>query len=88
MLEAAAANGRAIAAAAPTTPPRAAAASSPAGYGALMAESFGAFKPRVRFYWDATTFYEESDNVPDPVRMPNLMVGITSWQQQIPLPTS
>jgi len=88
MLEAAAANARATTAAAPATPPRAAAATAPAGYGALMAASFGAFKPRVRFYWDATTFYEESDNVPDPVRMPNLMVGITSWQQQIPLPTS
>ena len=63
-------------------------AAAPAGNGALMAASFGAFKPRVRFYWDATTFYEESDNVPDNTRMPNLMVGITSWQQQIPLPAS
>ena len=53
-----------------------------------MAASFGAFRPRVRSYWDATTFYVESDNVPDNTRMPNLMVGITSWQQQIPLPTS
>lgn len=60
----------------------------PPGNGALMAASFGAFKPGVRFYWDATTFYEESDNVPDNTRMPNLMVGITSWQQQIPLPVS
>jgi hypothetical protein len=60
----------------------------PAGHDPLMAASFGAFKPRVRSFWDSTTFYVESDNVPDPVRMPTLMVGITSWQQQIPLPTS
>jgi len=64
-------------------------AASPApGYGAAMAASFGAFKPRVRAYFDATTFYVESDNVPNPAIMPTLMVGITSWQQQIPVPTS
>ena len=63
-------------------------AAAPAGYGSAMAASFGAFRPRVRSYWDATTFYVESDNVPDNTRMPNLMVGITSWQQQIPLPAS
>jgi hypothetical protein len=64
------------------------AAAPPAGYGATMAASFGAFKPRVRSYYDATTFYVESDNVPNPALMPTLMVGITSWQQQIPVPTS
>lgn len=64
------------------------AAAPPAGYGTTMAASFGAFRPRVRSYWDATTFYIESDNVPHPAIMPNLMVGITSWQQQIPVPTS
>ena len=53
-----------------------------------MAASFGAFRPRVRFYWDATTFHIEGDNVPDRARMPDLMVGISSWQQQIPLPAS
>ena len=60
----------------------------PAGNGALMAASFGAFKPRVRFFWDSTIFYEESDNMPDNAQMPNLMVGITSWQQQVPLPAA
>jgi len=60
----------------------------PAGYGAAMASSFGVFQPRVRSYYDATTFYVESDNVPNPALMPNLMVGITSWQQQIPVPAS
>ncbi len=68
--------------------PATAAATAPAGYGATMAASFGAFKPRVRSYYDATTFYVESDNVPNPALMPTPMVGITSWQQQIPLPAS
>ena len=58
----------------------------PAGNGLLMAASFGAFRPKVRFAWDGTTFFEESDNTPD--NMPNKMVGITSWQQQIPVPAS
>lgn len=58
----------------------------PAGNGSLMAAAFGAFKPKVRYYWDGTTFYEESDNMPD--NMPNRMVGITSWQQQVPLPAA
>ncbi len=61
---------------------------APTGNGALMAASFAPFKPRVRYYWDGTTFYEESDNMPDNAMMPNLMVGITSWQQQIPVPAS
>ncbi len=59
---------------------------APAGNGALMAASFAPFKPLVRFYWDATYFYEESDSMPSPTLMPNLMVGIISWQQQIPAP--
>ena len=63
-------------------------AATPAGNGALMAASFAPFKPRVRYYWDGTTFYEESDNAPDPAMMPTPMVGITSWQQQIPVPTA
>jgi arylsulfatase A-like enzyme len=61
-------------------------ASAPSGNGALMAASFAPFKPKVRYYWDATTFYEESDNMPD--NMPNRMVGITSWQQQVPIPAA
>lgn len=65
-----------------------AAANAPAGFGTLMAASFAPFKPLVRTYWDSTHFYIEADNMPDRSQMPNLMVGITSWQQQIPLPTS
>jgi Protein of unknown function (DUF1566)/Abnormal spindle-like microcephaly-assoc'd, ASPM-SPD-2-Hydin/YHYH protein len=55
---------------------------------ALMASSFAPFKPKVRYYSDSTYFYEESDGMPDRTLMPNLMVGITSWQQQIPLPAA
>ena len=58
---------------------------APVGNGTLLASSFSPFKPKVRYYWDSTYFYEESDGFPDRVLMPNLMVGITSWQQQIPL---
>lgn len=58
------------------------------GNAALMVSSFSPFKPKVRYAWDASYFYEESDSMPDPAIMPNLMVGITSWQQQVPLPAS
>ncbi len=71
----------------PAAPPGSAGAPPP-GYGAAMAASFGAFRPKVRTYWDQTTFHVESDSMPDPVRQPNLMVGITSWQQQVPVPVS
>ena len=70
------------------TEPSAATFVAPAGNGTLMASSFAPFKPKVRYFWDGTYFYEESDGIPDRTRMPNLMVGITSWQQQVPLPTS
>ncbi len=62
------------------------ATSSQPGNAALMAASFAPFKPKVRYSWDESFFYEESDNLPN--GMPNKMVGITSWQQQIPLPAS
>ena len=61
---------------------------APAGNGALMSSSFTPFRPKVRFYWDSTYFYEESDSMPDRTLTPNLMVGITSWQQHFPLFTS
>lgn len=63
-------------------------ATPPRGNGALMAASFAHFKPKVRFYWDDAWFYVESDGMPDRDLMPDLMVGIRSWQQQIPLPVS
>lgn len=58
----------------------------PAGNGALMQASFAPFMPKVRFNWDGTTFFIESDNMPN--GMPNRMVGITTWQQQVPIPTA
>ena len=64
------------------------ACSPPPGSGALMVQSFTPFKPDIRFYWDATKFYVESDSMPNPTQMPNIMTGITSWQQQIPVPTA
>ena len=63
---------------------------SPAGSGTLMYASCQPFKPFVRYYSDSTTFYMQSDNGMSAFStlMPNRMVGITSWQQQIPIPTS
>lgn len=49
----------------------------------LFFEAFSRFKPAVRFHWDAETFHVESDGLPSH----GMMVGITAWQQQIPLPT-
>jgi hypothetical protein len=53
-----------------------------------MTSCFAPFKPYVRYYWDSSYFYSESDNTPNPALMPNLMVGITAWQQQIPIPAA
>lgn len=61
-------------------------AAQPAGNGSAMVASFAPFKPGVRFFWDASSFYVESDSMPDAALMPNIMVGITAWQQQIPIP--
>lgn len=58
----------------------------PAGNGLLMAASFAPFKPKVRYNWDGTTFFLESDNTPE--GMPNKMFGITTWQQQVPIPAA
>lgn len=41
----------------------------PARNGLLMADSFAPFKPKVRYNWDGTTFFLESDNTPE--GMPN-----------------
>ncbi len=53
-----------------------------------MISSFNLFKPNVSYYWDNASFYLESDGRPNSSIMPTLMVGITSWQQQIPFVTS
>ena len=53
---------------------------------ALMFSSFEPFKPGVRVYNDANYFYVEGDSFPDATLMPTPMVGITAWQQQLPIP--
>lgn len=49
-----------------------------------MAKAFEAFvKPKaIKTRWDDRFFYVESNGIPDH----RLMVGITAWQQQVPLP--
>lgn len=56
----------------------AAAATNPA----FLDSAFTPFKPSVHTRWDNNYFYVESNGIPDH----NMMVGITSWQQQVPLP--
>jgi phosphatidylethanolamine-binding protein (PEBP) family uncharacterized protein len=60
-------------------------ANIPAGssaYLGLLQSSFGAFFPKVKTRSDARFFYVESDSIPDH----QMMVGITAWQQQVPIP--
>ncbi|MBM3967843.1 MAG: YHYH protein, partial [Planctomycetes bacterium] len=52
-------------------------------------EMLNAFEPfvkrnEIKIRWDDRFFYVESDGIPDHA----MMVGITSWQQQVPLPQS
>jgi hypothetical protein len=44
--------------------------------------AFTPFKPKVYTHWDNTYFYVESKGIPDH----QMMTGITSWQQQVPIP--
>ena len=46
------------------------------------AAAFQAFAPKVHVRADANFLYVESDGMP----AHNMMVGITAWQQQVPLP--
>ncbi|MFN8672310.1 MAG: YHYH protein [Candidatus Sericytochromatia bacterium] len=48
----------------------------------LLASSFEPFKDSVKTRQDNKYFYVESNGIPNH----QLMVGITSWQQQVPLP--
>jgi len=45
--------------------------------------AFVAFKPNVATWWNSTYFYVESTGIPTTHSM---MTGISSWQQQVPLP--
>jgi len=47
-----------------------------------QAAAFALFAPRVRVRWDARFLFVESNGLP----AHNMMVGITAWQQQVPLP--
>lgn len=46
------------------------------------AQAFAPFQGRVGISWDDIFLYMESNGLPDH----NMMVGITAWQQQVPLP--
>ena len=43
--------------------------------------AFTAFKPAIATNWDDTYFYIASNGIPNH----NMMIGITSWQQQVPI---
>ena len=45
--------------------------------------AFVPFKPNVVTSWDANYFYVESFGIPT---THNMMIGITNWQQQVPIP--
>ena len=45
--------------------------------------AFVPFKPNVVTSWDANYFYVESYGIPT---THNMMIGITNWQQQVPIP--
>lgn len=47
-----------------------------------QAAPFAAFAPRVNVRWDERFLFVESNGIP----AHNMMVGITAWQQQVPLP--
>lgn len=46
------------------------------------ARDFAPFQERLGLSWDEDYFYVEGNGLPDH----NMMVGITAWQQQVPLP--
>ncbi len=50
--------------------------------GPVQTVAFEAFTPAVKVRWDEQYLYIESDGLP----AHGMMVGITSWQQQVPLP--
>ena len=47
-----------------------------------QAKAFAAFAPKVTVRWDDAFLYVESNGLPSH----GMMVGITAWQQQVPLP--
>ncbi len=69
----------------PPPPPRPSTPSSPPknslGPKPAQAAAFNAFAPKVKTTWDKQYLYVESDSIPDH----QMMVGITAWQQQVPI---
>ncbi len=51
-----------------------------------QAAIFDAFAPFVNTRFDDRWLYVESDGLPHPPLETRMMVGITAWQQQVPLP--
>ena len=47
----------------------------------FLDSAFSGFKPAVGTSWDDTYFYVSSTGIPNH----NMMIGITSWQQQVPI---
>jgi len=47
----------------------------------FMDSAFAAFKPSISTSWDDTYFYIASSGIPNH----NMMIGITNWQQQVPI---
>lgn len=47
-----------------------------------MDSAFSPFRPAINTRWDANWFYVESKGLPSHL----MMTGITSWQQQVPIP--
>jgi len=47
----------------------------------FMDSAFAAFKPSIGTSWDETYFYIASTGIPNH----NMMIGISSWQQQVPI---
>ena len=60
----------------PSSPPKNSLGPKPA-----QAAAFNAFAPKVKTTWDKQYLYVESDSIPDH----QMMVGITAWQQQVPI---
>ena len=47
----------------------------------FMDSAFAPYKPSITTKWDATYFYIGSNGLPSH----NMMIGITNWQQQVPI---
>ena len=54
----------------------------PIGAIPVTVEAFAPFQKRLGLSWEDDFFYIEGNGVPDH----NMMIGITAWQQQVPLP--